>query len=253
MLVGAIVAAGFVGWNRWVRTAGPKNPGFACTGVVHARARVPLAAGDVHRVALIGDSIMEQASCTIGDSLADVGIDTYRHGVSGSGLLAGMDWLAAARKVLRTDKPDVVIAIFVGNYLFGSATDNTGTAIKENSPEFFRAWQARAEKLSAEVRAAGARLYWVSPPPIRVPPLTRAARLFAGYETIEGDHFLQSGEALTGPNGSVVMAKKTCGRTRAIRTEDRVHLTEDGARIYGQQIAHDLTADLGLVSTPRPC
>jgi hypothetical protein len=34
---------------------------------------------------------------------------------------------------------------------------------------------------------------------------------------------------------------------RAIRTsiDGGVHLTADGARIYGQQIAHDLTADLG--------
>jgi hypothetical protein len=49
------------------------------------------------------------------------------------------------------------------------------------------------------------------------------------------------------------MTKETCGKRRVIRTDDRIHLTDDGARVYGQQIAHDLTADLGILTTPRPC
>jgi hypothetical protein len=49
------------------------------------------------------------------------------------------------------------------------------------------------------------------------------------------------------------MAKKTCGRPRTIRTPEQIHLTPDGARIYGQQIAHDFTAQLGMVPTPQPC
>src|SRR5207245_5483809 len=32
-----------------------------------------------------------------------------------------------------------------------------------------------------------------------------------------------------------------------------VHLSGDGARIYGEQIAHDLSAALGLLTSPRPC
>jgi hypothetical protein len=64
---------------------------------------------------------------------------------------------------------------------------------------------------------------------------------------------LYSGGVLAGPDGREVMTKQTCGRLRTIRTSERVHLTPDGARIYGQQIAHDLTAQLGIVATPRPC
>ncbi len=254
VVVITFVLAGFVSWNRWWRRAGPTDPGFTCSTVVPARHRVPLAAENVHRVALIGDSIMVQASCAIAESLASVGIETSRHAVSGSGLLVGMDWIAETRKILRTEHPDAVVAIFVGNFLvFGLPPDSPNTHIKDGSPEFYRLWQARARELSAEVRAAGAQMYWVSPRPISVPPLSHAARLYAGYKTISGDHFLDSGDVLAGSGNKEVMAKETCGRQRVIRTPERVHLTADGARIYGQQIAHDLTAQLGLVTTPQPC
>jgi hypothetical protein len=247
-----VAGAGFVSWERWWRRAGPTNPG-ACPAVVPAGHRVPFAASGVHRVALIGDSIMAQASCAIAESLADLGIRTSRHAVSGSGLLAGMDWVAETQRILRTERPDVVVAIFVGNYLFGAARNAAGNIIEDDTPEFFRAWQARAELLSAEVHAAHASMYWVSPPPITERPLRHAAVLFNAYRTIRGDHFLFSGRVLEGPNGSEPMAKETCGSRRVIRTPERVHLTADGARIYGQQIAHDLSADLGIITAPRPC
>jgi hypothetical protein len=254
LVVVLVVAAGaYVGWNRWWRTAGPENPGFDCPSVIAAEGRVPFAAGDVRRVALIGDSIMAQASCAIGESLADVGIRTTRHAIPGTGLLAGMDWVAATRFVLRAEHPDVVMAIFVGNYLPAPVLDPDGEVIEDNSPAFFRAWQRRAEVLSKAVNDAGAEMYWVSPPPLADPLLGHAQQLFDGYRTIEGDDVLMSGRVLAGPDGRLIMRKTTCGRERVIRTPERVHMTFDGARIYGQQIAHDFTAGLGIIPTPRPC
>jgi hypothetical protein len=254
VVIPALVAgAALVGWDRYWRRAGPANPGFACPIVVPAEHRVPFAAHGVERVALIGDSIMSNVSCAIADRLADVGITTSRHAVPGSGLLAGMDWLAETRSILHDEHPDAVIAIFVGNYLPAPVTDSRGRIIADNSPEFFRVWEDRARLLSAEVRAAHARMYWVSPPPLRDPALSHAQRLFDGYRQIPGDHVLMAGNVLAGPGGALVMKKETCGRERVIRTPERVHLTFDGARIYGQQIAHDFTAGIGLLTTPRPC
>jgi hypothetical protein len=209
----------------------------------------------VHRVALIGDSIMVQPSCALADSLAGIGITTYRDAVSGTGLLNGsVDWLAQTKTILRTQHPDVVVAIFVGNYWAPGITDAHGRAIPVDTPAFFAAWQQRATLLSAEVRAAHARLYWVSPPPIALPPLMHAQRLFEGYERIPGDHVLDSGHVLGGAGGKEVASKSTCGNVKVVRSPlDFTHLTEDGARIYGQQIAHDLGADLGVFTSPRPC
>jgi hypothetical protein len=80
-----------------------------------------------------------------------------------------------------------------------------------------------------------------------------APQLFEGYASIDGDHVLDSGTVLGGPDGNEAIQKETCGHPQVIRSPDRVHLTDDGARLYGQQIAHDLTAQRGLFTTPQPC
>ena len=39
------------------------------------------------------------------------------YAVGGTGLLTGqVDWVEATRKIMRTEKPDVVVAIFVGMF-----------------------------------------------------------------------------------------------------------------------------------------
>src|SRR4051812_40518825 len=65
-----LVAAGFVVWDRNWRHASSSDPGMSCPQVVPARGHRILTAVGVHRVMLIGDSIMDQASCSIADSLA---------------------------------------------------------------------------------------------------------------------------------------------------------------------------------------
>jgi hypothetical protein len=250
-----IVTGGFILWDRVWRRAGPTNPGMTCPQVVAAHRRPPLALFGVHRVALIGDSIMEQPSCAIAESLAGLGIRTTRHAVHGTGLLTSrVDWIRETRRILQSEKPDVVVAIFVGNYPPPPARDSNGRPIAVDTPAFFAAWQRHAVALSAEVRAADSRMYWASPPPIALPPLNHAQRLFEGYRRIPGDHFLYSGRVLAGRHGEELAAKLTCRHRRVIRSPfDGTHFTDDGARIYGQQIAHDLTADLGILATPQPC
>ena len=251
----AIVLIGLVVWDRNFREASGQTPGMACPYVVPAKGSVPLAAIGVRRVALIGDSIMEQSSCTVATSLASVGIQTQRDAVAGSGLLNGfVDWPTRTRQILTTYHPDVVVAIFVGNYLGPPVKDAQGHLIGDNTPAFFEAWQAQAKRISAEVRAAGAQMFWVSPPPIFRAPLDHANQLFDGYRSIPGDHVLFSGNALTGPNGEWVLSKATCGHVEVIRNPaDQTHLTDAGARIFGEQIAHDLTEQLGILTTPKPC
>jgi hypothetical protein len=249
-----VAGVGVVMWDRWWRHAGSANPGMTCPAVVKAHGRVPLAAFGVHRVALIGDSIMDEASCSIADSLSDVGIKTSRFALGGTGLLTGLvDWVAATRTIMQTEKPDVVVAIFVGNYFAPPMRDENGAVIAAGTPAFYRAWQERAQLLSEEVHAGGAQMYWVQPPPISDGTLAHAQQLFDGYRKIRGDHSVSSGRVLAGPDQGFVMTKQTCGRSRVIRTSDHIHLTDDGARIFGQQIAHDLTMDWGILTTPQPC
>jgi hypothetical protein len=251
VLVLVLSGAGVVIWDRDFRTAGSGNPGVSCGEVVHARRRLPFAAIGVRRVLLIGDSIMEQAGCSVARGLAGVGIETHLAAVSGSGLLSGsVDWQAKTNELLETIKPDAVIATFVGNYVT-PALDAAGNVIKVDTPAFFDAWQRRAGALSAEVRAHGAAMYWVSLPPILKLPW--AARIANAYRKIPDTHFLNSGKVLAGPGGTYVIEKKTCGKTTALRAHDGIHLTEDGGRIYGETIARDFSSQHGLFTPPKPC
>lgn len=254
VIVAAAAVASYVIWDREFRRASSSNPGFGCPVVVQSNGRAPLTAIGVHRVALIGDSIMDQASCAVAGKLADAGIETFRFAAPGTGLINGaLDWVMRTRQIVATTHADVVVAIFVGNYPPPPITQANGSIIADDSPEFFALWQQRAAQLSAVVRAGGARMYWVSPPPIGVPVLAHAQRLYDGYRTIKADHFLDAGRVLGHPSGQFVMTKETCGRPRVVRTNDGVHLTPDGARIYGEEIAHELTSQLGVLASPKPC
>src|SRR5262245_40094812 len=155
-IVIVVGASSFIVWDRSFRRAGPSNPSFDCPQKIDAKHRVPFAAVGVHRVALIGDSIMVQASCALAESLADLGIETTRHAVSGSGLLNGIvDWNQETGRILQTEHPDVVVAIFVGNYLGPPALTEDGATIAPDTPAFFHAWQQHAIAISMQVRKAG--------------------------------------------------------------------------------------------------
>src|SRR3954470_14335508 len=137
VVIALVVVGGYVVWDRNWRTADSANPPPDCPTVSPAGHRRPLAMRGVDRVTLIGDSIMKQAGCAIGASLSDLGVTTYRHGVSGTGLLAGPgDWMSTAKQLLAAEHPDVVVAVFVGNYL-QPAVDAAGKPIVADTPEFF--------------------------------------------------------------------------------------------------------------------
>src|SRR3954453_23168089 len=96
-----VVLAALVVWRSNDRTAGPANPGLTCATTIAAPGRPLLAAPGVHLVLLIGDSIMDQASCSVAESLAGLGITTTRHAIAGTGLLTGPDWLVMIRPLSR--------------------------------------------------------------------------------------------------------------------------------------------------------
>lgn len=255
VVVVLVAAVGVTVWNRYLNQASASDPGTSCPTTVEPTRQVPLASIGIKRVALIGDSIMNQASCSVAESLARVGVETGRYAVGGSGLLSGaVDWTRETSTILASFHPDAVIAIFVGNYWPPYSPSRDGTVARDGSPEFYAAWQQRAVELSNEVRAAGASMYWVSPPPIQASPmLDHADRLFQGYSTIPGVQTIAAGDSLAGAEGQEVQTMTTCGKTEVVRTPDRIHLTDDGARIYGQEIAHLFTAQTGLLTSPKPC
>ena len=58
---------------------------------------------------------------------------------------------------------------------------------------------------------------------------------------------------VAGPDGGYVPAKPSCASGRPLRKPDGLHLTPDGASVFGQTIARELTKALGLPIVPDPC
>ena len=198
---------------------------------------------------------MEEASCSIADSLSGVGIQTSRHAVSGIGTVERIGGLGRAdptdhanreaRRGGRDLRRELLSAAGCAMRTARSSRptprrssvrgETTLGCCRRRSTPRMRACIGSGRRRSAiPARSCGASVQRLSDDPKGINSCPRDARL-------------------AGPRDSVIMTKKTCGRERPIRTSDRMHLTDDGARIYGQQIAHDLTADLGILIAPRPC
>jgi lysophospholipase L1-like esterase len=249
LAAGALLVVAVVGVAIWflARDDDPSEPpafNSACGTVVHPEGRVR------ERVLLVGDSLMAQPSCELAAALGSVGVQTHMQAVPGSGLLAGPGWGARFDRLLDSVHPDVVVALFVGNYIGAPATDFSGRAIAADSDLFFAFWQQRAAELSRRARDAGARLYWVEPPPLD--DGGRAARLFEGYTRL-GDPTLSSGRALAGPGGVRVESIPSCEEGAPLRTPDGVHLTPAGAHVFARALGHDLADALGLPAIARAC
>ena len=205
----------FLVWDRSYRQATAHSPGTSCPSVVQAGPRLPLASSNLRRVALIGDSIMNQASCSVAESLAQVGVQTGRYAVDGSGLLTGpVDWVKALPLILHKEHPGAVVAIFVGNYATPALRNPNGALVADDSPEFFFLWQQRAEELSREVYESGATMYWVSPPPIVAPILRHAQRLFDGYRV----KFLGTKRSMRAKYWPAPMDPKCSPRSRVVES-----------------------------------
>jgi lysophospholipase L1-like esterase len=104
--------------------------------------------------------------------------------------------------------------------------------------------------MSRRAREAGARLYWVEPPPIE--DGGRAARLYEGYTRL-GDDTLPAGRALAGPEGQWVESVPGCEDGQPLRTADGIHLTPVGAHVFARALAHDLASSLDLSPIAPAC
>jgi hypothetical protein len=251
LIVVAIVATLVIGAVVWfaLRDTGPSEPAAfdsACGTVIRAHGSERL------RALLIGDSIMAQPSCELATILAGEGVETHMHAIPGSGLLTGgVD--AVRRRIDRlvdAVDPDIVLALYIGNYVGPPVLDFAGQPVAADTPLFDALWQRQARMVSDKVRDAGADLYWVEPPPMR--DGGRAARVFGGYASL-GDHTLPSGSSLAGPDGQWVAAKGACGNGEPLRSPDGVHLSPFGAHVFALAIAHDLDVALGRPAPAPVC
>ena len=217
------------------------------------------------RFLLIGDSLMGQPAPTVLRELEAAGAEVRIKHVNASGLLrVRYDWLAEARFQIDDFDPDVVVIHFAGAYGAPYAANERRETITPDSDEFFAAWQAAAAELQQVFLDSGARVYWLSSPPLRNADTNigaqRPIRVNLGYQRlaaeIPGVEYLDTGQVLAGLDGTFLeFLTPPCGNepVRA-RSADGVHLDENGAAVLGAEIAHALGTAEGLPTRdPSAC
>jgi hypothetical protein len=192
---------------------------------------------DRPRVLLIGDSLMGQAAPFVEEALgSDVNVRT--EAVNGTGLLSRdqYDWLDRLPDLIGDFGPDAVVVSFNGNCAPPVGIDPS-KPIECDSPEFFEQWREAAEQANEILASAGAKVFWVLPPPEAVPiAQTRAKGLGVVYTQLAAAHpeigIVDGYKALADEKGNYLGTAEGPAGPEVLRAPDTVHFTEAGARRF---------------------
>jgi hypothetical protein len=206
-------------------------------------------------VLFIGDSIMNQTGPFVTGQLSaqpGVGpVDTKVLAKNGTGLLTPelYDWVGKAPGLIDSYDPKIVVVNFVGNYTGAKDgepplwTTADGREVTAYTPDFFTEWGAQADKLTTELQAKGAKVFWVLPIPLPGDDgKQREDALRSTYEELaqrRPDVGLIDGRvALGGPDGEWVWSRPNIDNTDAtVRLGDALHVTQDGGALLARQMA----------------
>lgn len=131
------------------------------TTLVEATPTTTVPPEPVHKVLLLGDSVMWDAAPTIVDGFRAAGIEVNSQAFPGTSLLGKTDIRATFRQVVAEVQPDVVVAEYSGVYLPPFPTAADGREILLGTPEFWDAWEAAVVDATRALSSSGARVYWV--------------------------------------------------------------------------------------------
>ena len=211
--------------------------------------------GEPFRVLLIGDSILDQSADAIRSALWAAGasdeISFVTVAIPNTGLLTPelFDWQAEMDRLVDGYDPDLVVALFVGNYKTENLLrDDTGNEIHAHTPAFWDAWREATHDAMRRLTAGGAAVRWVTPPPMFADELDRSSRelarvyrevaaAWARTEVVDGRSPLADEhgnwlEWVTGPDNTPI----------PLRVADSVHLSEEGGKRLGTAIAKAILA-----------
>ncbi|MCZ7529929.1 MAG: hypothetical protein M5U31_06055 [Acidimicrobiia bacterium] len=207
------------------------------------------------RVLLIGDSIMENTGDHLLSELRRVlgdNVIVRVEGHPGSGLLTTekFDWQRRFDEMLAEFDPDIVVALFVGNYPteWPYVIGLDGQPILPDSPEFHEAWRNAAVQITDRAVTNGASMWWITPPPMRDPGTwgQRAVDLAELYRSlvtsIPDAEVIESASAVGGIDGGYVeeLPDPETGVLRTVRSADGLHLTSFGGRLLAAAITYNL-------------
>jgi hypothetical protein len=215
-----------------------------------------------HSVLLVGDSLMGQTAPWVDQPLATAGwdvdiIDAHQNGSGVLGPVGGLpDSLSYVREQLaRHPKVDTVVIEWAGACALCGTVDPP-----YGSEEFFTAWRAQAHRIIDDLRARRApdgthlKVAWVKSPPALLTPtdpeIDPARAAVAQVLTLVDEVDLGPAAGPVTPDWYAALADTEMqyrqdlvydGSDHRVRTDDQVHLTDDGGRRTGQETAAALS------------
>lgn len=227
-------------------------------GAVAASADIPAAAREVRTVVVLGDSMGDGVWAGLSHHFrGDRGYKIIRKSRAATGLVRKdhYDWNSAARTLAASMKIDIAVVVIGTNDSQSIAEGKT--LHPPFRPRWIELYRQRVDELSATLRQAGARVYWVGLPTMRNRGFSaRVARLnaiFAEQASQNAVSFISAAGMTAGADREFYREEVTVrNATRRIRAEDGIHFTMYGYTLLSKPVYLGIRRDCdGIILADR--
>lgn len=192
------------------------------------------------KLLILGDSLAATGFGVLLEKRLDAqpGVTCFRKGKSASGLARPdfYDWMDMGKRQVEWREPDYVVVIMGGNDGQDlTSTSGKGRRVRWKTEGWPDAYRERVSKFLGRVTAGGAKVIWLSLPPMGLTSLEKKLVMIRGLQKEAVDELGKDGvyvdlaPYLTDDEGGMLKKAEVKGKSRAIRAEDRIHFTMSGS------------------------
>ncbi len=181
-----------------------------------------------------------------------------RRSLGGTGLVRDdqFDWERKIVRLIANDRPDIIVISLGGN---DRQALRLGRArLKHFTMQWWLEYRRRAAAVMRAARASGARVYWLSLPPVRSTRTTqdyyKLNTFFSDLTRREGVGFVNITPLFASRKGLYQAAgRDVFGRRRRLRRADGIHYSIHGARLLAYNVVREISRNTGEdTATPLP-
>jgi uncharacterized protein len=250
-----LAAIAFLAWSAFLPAFG-QGTDSPVMGSSATEEQIPLENPDeLTRVLVLGDAV----GGGLGAGLARVGEATGRYEVairfneeSGLARPEVYDWAETLPKILESNSYDVIVVLIGSNDRQMIRSGNERLVF--NSPVWVEAYKAQVDRLLDELIDSGAKVYWVSIPPMADAGYDAAMRSITDIQrqrvVARGVAFLDIRAQFSAADGSYTeFGPDDTGEIRKLRASDGVSFFKQGNNRLGQLVLQAIES--GATETPK--
>ncbi|MEL7544194.1 MAG: DUF459 domain-containing protein [Pseudomonadota bacterium] len=209
----------------------------------------PTSSRDRHRLVVIGDSV--------GANLADglkwafrrsEFIKVRKRTKAGTGLARPdvYNWPRALRRIIRRDRPDIVVVLIGGNDR--QDMRHKGRRYERFSKPWAREYIRRLERFANQLEKSGAKVFWIGLPNVRSSRMTRDYHRFNAWvrraARKRGQRFIPIRHLFEARGGYSAYGRGVRGKRVRLRSRDGIHMSRHGSYLMGRHVSQEIIAEL---------